>query len=100
LIEGAEVKLFISWSGERSKALAIAFRDWLPLVLHYVEPWLSEADIEAGERWAQSVAKELGSSKFGVVCVTSENVEDDPKRVDFGDGPRHVGYAATSFCAG
>jgi hypothetical protein len=27
-------------------------------------------------------------------------VEDDPKRVDFGDGPRHVGYAATSFCAG
>ncbi len=26
--------------------------------------------------------------------------EDDPKRVDFGDGPRHVGYAATSFCAG
>jgi len=35
---------------------------------------LSEADIEAGERWAQSVAKELAASNFGIVCVTSENV--------------------------
>lgn len=70
----ANMRVFISWSGERSKALAIAFRDWLPLVLHYVEPWLSEADIEAGERWAQSVAKELSASNFGIVCVTSENV--------------------------
>lgn len=68
------MKVFISWSGERSKSLAQAFRDWLPLVLHYVEPWLSEADIEAGERWAQSVAKELAASNFGIICVTSENI--------------------------
>lgn len=68
------MRVFISWSGERSKGLAVAFRDWLPLVLHYAEPWLSEADIEAGDRWAQSVAKELAASNFGIVCVTSENV--------------------------
>lgn len=68
------MKVFISWSGERSKALAHGFREWLPLVLHYVEPWLSEADIEAGERWAQSVATELAASNFGIICVTSENI--------------------------
>lgn len=68
------MKVFISWSGDRSKRLAQAFREWLPLVLHYVEPWLSEADIEAGERWAQSVAKELAASNFGIICVTSENI--------------------------
>ena len=68
------MKVFMSWSGERSKALAVAFREWLPLVLHYVEPWLSEADIEAGERWAQSVATELAASNFGIICVTSENI--------------------------
>jgi hypothetical protein len=68
------MKIFISWSGERSKSLAQAFREWLPLVLHYVEPWLSEADIDAGERWAQSVAKELATSNFGIICVTSENI--------------------------
>jgi len=70
-----DMKLFISWSGERSQALAQALRDWLPLVLHYVEPWLSEADIAAGERWAEAVAKELEASNFGVICVTRENVD-------------------------
>ncbi|MEK6285971.1 MAG: toll/interleukin-1 receptor domain-containing protein [Acidobacteriota bacterium] len=68
------MKVFISWSGERSQALAQTLRDWLPLVLHYVEPWLSEADIAAGERWAEAVAKELEASNFGIICVTSENV--------------------------
>jgi hypothetical protein len=69
------MKVFISWSGERSHALALALHDWIPLVLHNVEPWLSEADIEAGERWAEAVAKELADSNFGVICVTRENVE-------------------------
>lgn len=68
------MKVFISWSGERSQALAQALRDWLPLVLHYVDPWLSEADVAAGDRWAQEVAKELEASNFGVICVTPENV--------------------------
>lgn len=68
------MKVFISWSGERSQALAQALRDWLPLVLHYVDPWLSEADVAAGDRWAQEVSKELEASNFGVICVTPENV--------------------------
>jgi len=68
------MKLFISWSGERSKAFAIALKEWLPLVLHFSEPWLSEADIEAGQRWADAVAKELEACNFGVLCVTRENL--------------------------
>ncbi len=68
------MKVFISWSGERSHALGDALHTWIPLVLHYVEPWLSQADIEAGQRWAEQVAKELEASNFGVICVTRENV--------------------------
>lgn len=68
------MKVFISWSGARSQSLALSLRDWLPLVVHFVEPWLSEADIAAGERWAQSVAKELESCNFGIICVTRDNV--------------------------
>lgn len=71
---GSHTKVFISWSGERSRELAQALHGWIPLVLHNVEPWLSEADIEAGERWAEVVAKELSDSNFGVICVTRENV--------------------------
>jgi hypothetical protein len=68
------MKVFISWSGERSQALAQALRDWLPMVLHYTEPWLSHSDIEAGERWANVVAKELETTKFGIICITRENL--------------------------
>ncbi|MCQ4189233.1 toll/interleukin-1 receptor domain-containing protein [Methylocystis suflitae] len=68
------MKLFISWSGERSQAFAQAVHQWLPMVLHYVDPWLSNSDIAAGDRWANEVAKELEASKFGVICITRENI--------------------------
>lgn len=68
------MKVFISWSGERSRILAQALHGWLPLVLHYVKPWLSDADVSAGDRWATVVAKELESSNFGIICVTPENL--------------------------
>jgi hypothetical protein len=43
-------------------------------VLPYVQPWLSQADISAGDRWAQEVSKELATSNFGIICVTQENL--------------------------
>jgi hypothetical protein len=68
------MKVFIGWSGQQSQAMALALREWLPLVLHYVEPWLSEKDIAAGERWAEAIAKELEASNFGILCITRENL--------------------------
>jgi hypothetical protein len=67
------MKVFIGWSEERSQGLAEALREWIPLVLHYAEPWLSKEDVAAGERWAESLAKELEASNFGIICVTREN---------------------------
>jgi hypothetical protein len=69
------VKIFISWSGQRSQAMAVALRDWLPLVLHYAEPWLSTADIKSGDRWGNEIAKGLQDSNFGIICVTKDNLE-------------------------
>lgn len=74
MVSGDVMKVFISWSGKRSQALAQALRDWLPLVLHYVEPWVSESDIAAGDRWALSIASELDASNFGILCITPENL--------------------------
>lgn len=68
------MKVFICWSGERSQAMAQSLRDWMPLVLHFVQPWLSDVDIAAGERWTQSVAKELETTNFGIICLTRENI--------------------------
>lgn len=68
------MKVFISWSGDRSKALAKALYDWLPLVLHYTEPWLSQSDIAPGDRWGVEVAKNLEECNFGIICITNENL--------------------------
>lgn len=67
------MKVFISWSGERSLVLAKALREWLPLVLHYVKPWLSDTDISAGSRWETEVEGELEKTDFGIICLTKEN---------------------------
>lgn len=74
---GKSVKVFISWSGARSKALACALQEWLPLILQYAKPWVSEKDISAGERWAQAIAGELESSNFGILCITPENLRSE-----------------------
>lgn len=69
------MKLFLSWSRDRSKYVAESLRDWIPLILQHVEPWLSEVDLRAGERWGGRVATELKNSNFGILCLTQENVD-------------------------
>lgn len=68
------MKIFISWSGERSEALAKALHTKLPALLQYVNPWLSQSDIESGKRWNSEIFKELENCKLGIICITSENL--------------------------
>ena len=68
------MKVFISWSGERSKKVALIFRDWLPTVIQAIEPFVSSEDIEKGARWNTDIAQELKESSFGLICVTKDNL--------------------------
>lgn len=68
------MKVFISWSGTRSKAMANALKDWIPLIVQHAKPFVSDKDISAGDRWAQAIAGELESSNFGILCITPENI--------------------------
>jgi hypothetical protein len=68
-----DVKVFISWSGEPSRAIAHALRKWLPTVAQHVEPWMSVADIKGGHRWNDEVVAALDASGFGIVCLTASN---------------------------
>src|SRR5947209_17570002 len=69
------MKVFISWSGERSKAVAEALRYWLPNVIQALEPWMSADDIERGTRWRSGLASELEQSSVGIICLTQENLD-------------------------
>ena len=67
------MKVFVSWSGKKSRDVARAFGDWLPMVLHAVDPFVSAKDIRAGTRWQAEIAEELDDTDFGLICVTKEN---------------------------
>lgn len=71
------MKVFISWSGKRSKAMANALKEWIPLIVQHAEPFVSDKDISAGDRWAQAIAGELESSNFGILCITPENISSE-----------------------
>ena len=73
MAEQTDVKVFISWSGDLAKAVAVALRGWLPLLFDRVVPWASDSDIAAGQRGLAQIEAELADSRFGVVVVTAAN---------------------------
>ena len=68
------MKVFITWSGRYSQAIAEAWHDWLPSVLQGVKPFFSSDSIRAGSRWPQEIATQLEATTFGLVCLTKENL--------------------------
>lgn len=68
------MKVFISWSGELSKNIAEVIKTWLPCIIQSVEVFFSPDDIEKGENWNTKVSTELFECKYGIICLTKENV--------------------------
>jgi hypothetical protein len=65
--------LFLSWSGPRSKHVALAFRGWIKAVIQSARPWMSDVDIEKGAVGLAAIAQELKGCRAGVVFLTPEN---------------------------
>ena len=71
------MKVFVSWSGEKSRAVAEVVRRWLPSVLQAVRPYFSPDDVTKGARWSAEIAKELEVSRIGLLIITPQN-QDAP----------------------
>ena len=68
------MKIFISWSGNKSQEVAKVLKQWIPCVIQSAEPYLSSTDIDKGARWSTDIAKELQDASFGILCVTKDNL--------------------------
>lgn len=69
------MELFISWSGDKSKKIAEAIREWIPCVIQAVKPYFTPEDINKGQRWGTEIAGKLESSKIGIIILTPSNLE-------------------------
>jgi hypothetical protein len=69
------MKVFICWSKERSKVVGEALHDWLKRVIQGLKPFLSTQEIRVGKRWMSEIAGELAETKFGILCLTPENLD-------------------------
>ncbi len=69
------MKVFICWSGDRSKVVAEALNDWLKRVIQGLKPFMSSQEIKAGKRWLSEIAGQLAETKFGILCLTAENLD-------------------------
>jgi len=68
-----KMKIFLSWSGTRSRLVAEALNDWLPRVIQAVKPFYSPV-IEKGAKWSSEIDAALEGTNVGIVCLTPDNL--------------------------
>jgi hypothetical protein len=85
------MKIFISWSGDKSKAVAAELRKWIPAVLQFVDLYFTPDDVEKGMRWANDISQELETSDIGILCLTPENLHSDWLIFEAGAISKNVG---------
>lgn len=68
------MKIFLSWSGSHSKAVAEALNVWLRRVIQAVKPFYSP-EIEKGANWSNQLDAALEGTRFGIICLTPDNLD-------------------------
>jgi hypothetical protein len=66
------MKIFISWSGEKSRQVALLLEEWIKCVIQASQPWMS-SNIERGALWFSEINDQLSSVSLGIICLTAEN---------------------------
>jgi TIR domain len=69
-----KMKIFVSWSGVRSAAVAEILKEYLPVINNSFELWLSSEDITKGSRSTLEIAKALAAARAGIICLTPNNL--------------------------
>jgi hypothetical protein len=73
LLEGSTLKVFLSWSGTRSRDVANLLSDWLGCVIQASRPWISTRDLDRGSLWFGEINDQLKDTSVGIICLTQEN---------------------------
>lgn len=66
--------IFISWSGQNAKPVALKIKDVLALCFDGVQTFMSEDDIKSGTRGLTVIQEALAGSQTAIIVVTRDNV--------------------------
>jgi hypothetical protein len=66
--------VFMSWSGDYSRAIAEALSLWLPNVVQQINPIFSQ-ELEKGARSIEEINSALEGTRFGIICLTPDNLQ-------------------------
>lgn len=69
------MKVFISWSGDRSLKVAEFLDGWIRCVIQAAKPWVSSQAIDRGAVWFAEISEQLKDTSIGIICLTAENKE-------------------------
>ncbi len=69
------MKVFVSWSGELSKAIAEILHDKIPTLLQEIEVFFSPNDIAKGDKWDKVLSENLVDCSHGIICLTKDNIK-------------------------
>lgn len=90
------MKVFISWSGEKSKKVAELVDEWLQCTIQSCQPWLSSRSIDRGALWFSEITAELADTTIGIICLTKEN--KDKPWILFESGALAKGLNSSRVC--
>jgi hypothetical protein len=71
----SSMKVFLGWSGSRSKALANVVGAFIEALVPGTTIFFSPSDIDKGSKWRGAVAQELQDSDVGLWCLTSRSLK-------------------------
>lgn len=69
------MRVFMSWSGERSKLVGELLDEWLQCVIQAIDPWMSTKDLDRGALWFTEINNQLKDVSVGIIVLTKENKE-------------------------
>lgn len=90
------MKVFMSWSGQRSKAAAELLHDWIKCVIQASRPWISTRGIGRGSVWFSEINNELKDTSVGIICLTHQN--KNAPWILFEAGALAKGLTTTKVC--
>ncbi|WP_091219864.1 toll/interleukin-1 receptor domain-containing protein [Geodermatophilus siccatus] len=88
------MRVFISWSGDRSRRAAGKLYEWLKRVLPgQIDPWMSTEDLEPGGRWEEELDERLEETNAGICVLTPENLASTWLHYEAGAIGKAVGHS-------